>query len=131
MYELQDLNEVKPDTRMYIGTVLYIPAGNSSLQMELPFKAYTLDQTVDGTVTDTKTLIVRPEKYEAYTISSIKDVLDGMKQQKVCVYYDKSTEKESWKLFWNQDLVLDALKAQVKPTITDATVCVTRDIQSS
>jgi len=131
MYELKDLNEVKPDTRMYISTVLYLPTGNSNLQMELPFKVFTLDQTVEGTVGDAKTLIIRPEKYGAYTISSIKDVLDGMNQQKVCVYYDKSTEKESWKLFWNQDLVLDALKAQVKPTITDATVCITRDIQSS
>jgi hypothetical protein len=114
-----------------MSTVLYLPnLGN--LQIEFPFRAFSLSGNINGDATTPELLTIVPSEYDLnYTISSLNAVLDGMKEQKVCVYYDKSTDKENWKLFWNQDKVLDDLKAVVKPQITDATVCESRDIQSS
>ena len=131
-YTIEDLNELQPNTKLYVSTVLYLPS-MGALQMQVPFKAFTLKQTVTGTNATPAILVIDPNDYSQYTIDSLTDVLDGMKNEKVCIYYDKSAGAEKWKLFWNQDKVLDALKSTVSSQITSdgVTICPSRALMSS
>jgi hypothetical protein len=129
IYEITDLNSVQAGSKMYVETVLYL--SEQDLLLQLPFRAFSLFADVDGTKASPQSLIIDGADYSTYTIDSLSDVLEGIKDQKVCVYFDNSTSKEEWKLFWNQDKVLDDLKVTAKPKISDATICQSREVQSS
>ena len=67
-----------------------------------------------------------------YKIESIESVLDGINSEQVCVLYDESTGTEKWKLFWNQDKILDYLKTIINSQVlSDAKICESRALMSS
>ncbi len=126
-YEITDLNRVTPNSVMYVETVVYLPTTFTEFDMNSPFTVFSLS----GNTNSNKSLFVGLTNYTNYKIDSLENILQGIKDQNICMYYDNSTDKETWKLFWNQDKVLDSLKAIVKPQITDATVCESRELLSS
>lgn len=131
LFEITDLNSVKPNSKIYLSTVLYMPLKN--IQLTVPFKTFSLSNSVDANASAPEVFRISLNDYENYTIDSLSDVFEGIKNQKVCVYYDNSTSKETWKLFWNQDFILDELKNAKRAEIVadNVTICDTRDKQSS
>jgi len=133
MYEIRELRDVLPNSIIYLGTVLYLPVNDSISSLKIPFKVFTKKETIDGDIEQNPNLLLTSNDsiYSQYKFISLKEVLGGINSESVCVIYDKSTGTENWKLFWNQDKMLDSLKVQVKPSITDAKICQSRELMSS
>ncbi len=133
--EIRELRNVKTNSTMYLGTVLYLPTNeNSNNILRFPFRVFTKKGVFDGNYQDYSTVIIMKddEIYSANKIVSIKDALDGINNETVCVTYDKSTEVEKWNLFWNQDKVIDSLKNDIKSQVlSDSKICASRELMSS
>lgn len=135
-YEISELSSVLADSVMYLGTVLYLPTNdlvaiNTILLM--PFRSFTKKGVFDGNASAYSMININPSDpvYSQYKIESLENALNGISNETVCVLYDNSTGTEKWKLFWNQDKMLDSLLSDINSQISDAKICESRMVMSS
>jgi len=138
-FEIAELSSVKPNSVIYLETVLYLPiagtiaGGNNSVVIHSPFKVYTKNGLVSQTspytapVSKTTTPFVVETTTEKEALSLI---FDHIRDGNICVSSSTGTGSNEWKLFWNQQKIIDEL-SKVKATITDATMCAARQDLSS
>jgi|GEM_PF-2344463 len=128
----------KQNAVMYLQTVLYVPVLNGQLTIQnatfgLQWLGYTncpdgnSDHPCDGTIQN----IVG--NYPGTQVLDLNDVFTGIKTGSICVYEDNSLSNPRWKVFWNQDRVLEGLNADRNAIIgvEDVNICATRKVFSN
>ncbi|VVB76239.1 Uncharacterised protein [uncultured archaeon] len=118
---------------MYLQTVVYVPVLSGQLTIsDAEFGLRWLGYSCDGNSTNkcgsTITNIVG--NYPNTKVETLNEVFNGIKNGSICVFEDNSLSNPRWKVFWNQDKVLQGLNAD-RNAINDANLCITRQTFSS
>lgn len=134
-YAFSDATNVALDSNMYLETVLYIPTTSQALNLYTPFNVNTTQGLCEGTKTANCNLIINPQNltgstYGNYKVGSVTEAFEKIRDGNVCVLKDSAFGKTTWRLFWNQEVVLEALR-NVKAGIRDAKICTARELISS
>ncbi len=130
---INDAVGTKQNGVMYLQTVVYVPTLSGQLTISdaefgLKWLGYNCDGNSVNRCGATITNIVG--NYPDTKVETLNEVFNGIKNGSICVYQDDSLSNPRWKVFWNQDKVLQKLDAN-RNEITDANMCATRQIFSS
>jgi hypothetical protein len=120
---LYEFENSKADNVEYLETVLYLPNWSVSTPRRIitPFNVYTKDSSCNASTTgicetDISTLT------SDYSVSTLQELFDGIKDEQVCVASEKKGSNTDWTLFWNAKKIKSDLDTK-KDTITDAIIC--------
>jgi len=132
-FVINDANGAKQNGVMYLQTVVYVPILSGQLTISnaefgLRWLGYNCDGNSENKCSGTITNIAG--NYPDTKAGTLNEVFTGIKNGSICVYEDSSLSNPRWKVFWNQDKVLQKLNAD-RNAITDATICSARQILSS
>ncbi len=128
-YYLPEFTLAKPNSVMYLETVLYYPLNNVHYTMSTPFKVFTKDSNCNGN-SQTKCNFSISSEVTTHDMNSLETIFNGIKNEEVCVYKTVSNNTSSWTVFWNQQKMLSDLNTMKRNAIHDANICAARELLS-
>ena len=128
-FEIPELKFVKKDSNIYLESVLYLPKVANSNKLKITTSNRQLFNSSGICTGPTCNLTINDEN-PTHSSETLAEVFENIKNESICVYKDSGTGNTKWRLFWNQQRILQDLNT-MKNNINDAKLCELRSILSS